>query len=155
MPPSTRAWDIASSQSIALHRLTASDAGINGLFLSLEHDPHATSGNLGDSRLPKLRVLIWQMPVMLLNLSIVIILLGLIGQLFNSHTKTGKSVEVNSNIWSYCGVGLCLMFQQELIWHWRLLCYAGSYHSSCLASSHYQVTNKSLFAGKYSWCASK
>ncbi|MCJ1385210.1 hypothetical protein MMC17_008331 [Xylographa soralifera] len=86
---------IASSQSITLHRLTKSNAGIDRLCVFFGHNLNATPGNTGNSRLRKSQVLVWQMPVMLLNLSITVFLLGLICQVLNSYTKTRNTVEVN------------------------------------------------------------
>lgn len=72
-----------------------SDTGIDRLCVSLGHDLNATPGKTGNSRLRRTQVLVRQMPLMLLSLSIVVWLLDLSCQVFNSYTNTRENVEVN------------------------------------------------------------
>ncbi|OAL32805.1 hypothetical protein AYO20_07762 [Fonsecaea nubica] len=83
---------IATAQSIAVYRLTTSDEGLDELARLLGYNTQ----DPGRSRPRRIQVLAWQMPVMLLNLSITLFLIGLLCQIFNSYTMTRKDVKVGS-----------------------------------------------------------
>ncbi|KIW85890.1 hypothetical protein Z517_01283 [Fonsecaea pedrosoi CBS 271.37] len=84
---------IATAQSIAVYRLTTSDEGLDELAGLLGNNPQ----DPGSSQPRRFQVLAWQMPVMLLNLSITLFLIGLLCQIFNSYTMTRKDVKVGSD----------------------------------------------------------
>lgn len=76
---------IATHQSIALHRLGNSDSGVDKLVNSMGY---------GRATIRKSQVLVWQMPVMLLNLSIFVFIIGLLCQVLNTYKVTRKDLEV-------------------------------------------------------------
>ncbi|CAG9990525.1 unnamed protein product [Clonostachys byssicola] len=84
------AINLATMQSTTLQRLGCTDSGIDRIYESLGFL------NVQQVREPKkFQVLIWQMPLMLLNLSTSLVAIGLLLQLWKSFILTSQSLEVS------------------------------------------------------------
>ncbi|KAF2118060.1 hypothetical protein BDV96DRAFT_685665 [Lophiotrema nucula] len=78
---------LAAHQSIALYRLTASDDGLDFVCMMLGYD---------GTELPtpsRIQEFAWQMPVMLLNISIQLFVLGMLVHVFHMYRATNENVE--------------------------------------------------------------
>ncbi|KAK3708547.1 hypothetical protein LTR37_011442 [Vermiconidia calcicola] len=82
------AVSIATQQSIMLHRLGSNSEGMQRLRRSLLRNVNAQKWEPS-----KMQVLIWQMAVMLLNISISLFGIGLLLQICMEFGKTGEGVE--------------------------------------------------------------
>ncbi|KAK5132826.1 hypothetical protein LTR08_008628 [Meristemomyces frigidus] len=78
---------LAMQQSVYLYRLSSNDNGMQRLAESLKRRPR-----LGQPIHPsRVQVLVWQVPVMLLNVVILLFAVGLLGQIFGGYEYHGHS----------------------------------------------------------------
>lgn len=83
---------LATEQGIALHRLSPSDKGLDHVSKLLGYKGGQPNAN---AKPPWAPVLAWQMPVMLLNISISLFGLGLMVQIFQQYRITHLAVQVD------------------------------------------------------------
>jgi len=117
---------LAMQQSVLLHRLNSNDHGMHILRRSLGY----WSGSQWEPR--KLQILIWQMPVMLLNVSIALFDIGLLMQVYGAYIRGDGNLYVSS--WGagrlrdghslICGEQITVMFAVATAF--AILCYLTS-----------------------------
>ncbi|KAI7772992.1 hypothetical protein LA080_012583 [Diaporthe eres] len=84
---------LAIEQGIALHRLTTSDDALDHISKLLGYKG-GTPAAIAASKPPRDRILAWQMPVMLLNISISLFAFGLMAEIFQQYRATHLDVQV-------------------------------------------------------------